>query len=133
VALKTKGIKAGPKKRRAKSEAEAIRKAIEENARGSKPSRKASRVRTYHYKAPNRNRVQRQIDAVQRELALMYQMRVPTGLSLRAQWMELHLPGYSTWDWWHLYDDDKSLWPFIVDIARDELPFIEIAKEEYAA
>jgi hypothetical protein len=42
--------------------------------------------------------------AVQRELALMYQMPAT-----------IH-----TWDWWQLYDDDKELWPFIIEIAEEE-------------
>ena len=44
-------VKAGPKKRRAKSEAEAIREAVEEHgARGTQTGRRASKVRKYAYK-----------------------------------------------------------------------------------
>ena len=125
LALKTKGgyiPKAGPKARAAKSEAEAIRLAIEENTvKTAKVTRKAGRVRSYSYKAPSANGTSRKaFDAVQRELAMMYQMREPTGLSPRAQWMELKLPEWHPWDWWHLYDDDKELWPFIIEIAKEE-------------
>jgi hypothetical protein len=43
--------KAGPKARRAKSEAEHIREAVEEyGVRGVRPSRKAGKVRSYRYK-----------------------------------------------------------------------------------
>lgn len=62
MALKRKGDisgrkattpKAGPKARRAKSEAEAIRAAVEEHGRrGVKASRRAGKVDTYHYKEP---------------------------------------------------------------------------------
>lgn len=58
--------------------------------------------------------------ALQRELAWMYQMRVPAGLSPRAQWMELRPATIHPWEWWHLYDDDKELWPFIIEIAEEE-------------
>lgn len=63
---------------------------------------------------------ERTYQAVQRELALMYQMRTPNGLSLRAQWMERRPPSIPSWDWWLLYDDDKELWPFIIELAKEE-------------
>jgi hypothetical protein len=124
LALKTKGghvPKAGPKARAAKTEADAIRAAVEEHTvRGKKATRRASRVRSYTYKEAERAE-KRSFDAVQRELALRYQMRTPKGLSLRAQWMGLRPSEWGTWDWWHLYDDDKDLWPFIIEIAKEEL------------
>lgn len=58
--------------------------------------------------------------AVERELALAYQLRTPQGLSLRAQWMESRIPQVLAWDWWHLYDDDKELWPYIIEIVKEE-------------
>lgn len=123
LALKTKGghvPKAGPKARAAKTEADAIRAAVEEHTvRGrKKATRRAGRVRSYTYKEAE-HAERRKFNAVQRELALRYQMRIPTGLSLRAQWMELRLAEWGTWDWWHLYDDDKELWPFIIEIAKE--------------
>jgi hypothetical protein len=123
LALKTKGghiPKAGPKARAAKTEADAIRAAVEENTvRGRKATRRATRVHSYTYKEAEQAE-KRKFNAVQRELALRYQMRAPVGLSLRAQWMDLRLPQWSTWGWWHLYDDDKELWPFIIEIAKEE-------------
>ena len=45
--------KAGPKKRRARTEEEAIRAAVEEHGkRGVRPARRAGKVRTYTYKEP---------------------------------------------------------------------------------
>jgi hypothetical protein len=122
VALRTKGghtPKAGPKKRTAKSEAEAIRRAVAENTTRIKPARKTSRVRTYTYKRRSTGPTKRALDAVERELALRYQMRTPQPLSLGAQWMELKPAGFHLWDWWLMFDTDKELWPFIIELVEE--------------
>jgi hypothetical protein len=71
MALKQKGIKAGPKKQAAKSEAEAIRAAVEEHSVRSRATRKSSGVKSYHYKQrPDSKPAKPAID-------LRYAIRVP--------------------------------------------------------
>lgn len=55
-------VKAGPKKRRAKTEAEAIREATEEHGvRGIRSGRRSSKVKTYSYKAGKPKREKRKL------------------------------------------------------------------------
>lgn len=63
LALKVKGTpKAGPKARRAKSEAEAIRQAVDAHgARGVKAGRKSSKVRTYAFKVAKKKPAKRKL------------------------------------------------------------------------
>lgn len=56
----------------------------------------------------------------ERELALVYQMRTPQGLSPHAEWVDLKPANVPLWEWWQLYDDDKELWPYIVEIAKED-------------
>lgn len=80
VMLKTKGTpKAGPKKRRAKNEQEAIRAAVDESGRRTvRASRKAGRLNKYSYKDLDADKKRRQAQtAKEREEALAYSLRPP--------------------------------------------------------
>lgn len=85
MALKTKGKpaklhpKAGPKKRRAKSEEAAIRAAVEEHGkRGVRAVRKSSKVNTFRYKDPAEERAKRKkLDAYLREMERVFGLREP--------------------------------------------------------
>lgn len=124
MALKVKGQarrpqgvpKAGPKKRRAMDEQEAICRAIEENTRKiNSATRKSSRVRKYSYKERPSN------NGKEREPWLYVVPREPHGLSLEAQWMEFRVSGWSPLDWWQLFTRDTSLWEFIIEEAKEEV------------
>lgn len=79
MALKQKGgaPKAGPKKRRARTEAEAIRNAVDEHG-VRQPAKKATKVREYSYKEAQRAKRKR-ASAFEAEQQRLFGLRVPDG------------------------------------------------------
>lgn len=104
MALKTKGgvPKAGPKKRRARTEAEAIRNAVDEHG-VRQPAKKTSKVREYSYKEGQRAKRKR-ASAFDAEQQRLFGLREPDGPTPLEEFTETLAPDARVFAelYWHM-------------------------------